>query len=124
MKKNEEFNGTVSNMNEIVEELESKIDCQEEFSRQNYMLIHGLVESKEENTDQQAIDFIIDNLDIKIEKIDIDRSQRIGRYDQAKKKARPIIVKFARYNIRGRVFRVKKKLKVLPESLQQKRLTR
>ena len=32
MKKNEEFNGTVSNMNEIVKELESKIDCQEEYS--------------------------------------------------------------------------------------------
>ena len=32
-------------------------------------------------------------------------------YDKAKKKARPIIVKFARYNLRGSVFREKRKLK-------------
>ena len=88
------------------------------------MLIHGIAESKEENTDQPTINFIIDNLDIKIDKIDIDRSQRIGRYGQAKKKARPIIVKFARYNIRGRVFRVKQKLKGTGKSITGKFTTK
>ena len=67
-------------------------------------MIYWIAENKEENTDQQAIDFINDNLDIKIGEIDIDRLHRIGRYDKAKKKARPIIVKFARYNVRGRIF--------------------
>ena len=32
-------------------------------------------------------------------------------YDKAKKKARPIIMKFARYHLRGSVFREKRKLK-------------
>ena len=88
--------------------------------------MHGIAENKEENTDQQAIDFINDNLDIKIDEIDIDRSLRIGRYDKAKKKARPFIAKFARYNVKGRAFREKPKLegtgKSITESLTTKRI--
>ena len=85
------------------------------------MLIHGNGENKEENTDQQALDFINND------KTDIDRSHKIGRYDEAKKKARPIRAKFARYNARGRVFFEKRKKgkvqeKVLLEALQQKEL--
>ena len=120
------MNGTVSKMNKRIEELENKIDRQEQYSRRNCILIHGIAENKEENTDQQAIDFINENLDIKIDEIDIDRSHRIGRYDKTKKKARPIIVKFARYNVRGRVFREKRKLKgtgkTITESLTTKRI--
>ena len=89
-------------MNERIEELENEIDRQEQYSRRNCILIHGIAENKEENTDQQAIDFINDNLDIKINETDIDRSHRNGRYDKAKKKARPIIVKSARYNVKGK----------------------
>ena len=105
-------------MNERTEELENKIDRQEQYFRRNCILIHGIAENKEENTDQQAIDFINDNLDIKIDEIDIDRSHRNGRYDKTKKKARPIIiVKFARYNVRGRVFRERWKLKGTGKSI-------
>ena len=88
MKKKEELNATVSKKNERMEELENKIDRQEQYSRRNCILIHGIAENKEENTDQQTIDFINENLDIKIDEIDIDRSPRIGRYDKTKKKAR------------------------------------
>ena len=52
------------------------------------------VAEEEENTDQQAIDLTNDNLHIKINETDIDRSHRIGRCDKAKKKERPIIGKF------------------------------
>ena len=89
-------------------------------------MIHGIAENKEENTDQQAIDFINDNLDIKIDKIDNGISHRIGRYDKAKNKARPIRAKFARYNVRGRAFREKRKLKGtrknITENLTTKRI--
>ena len=84
-------------MNERIEELEKKIDREEQYSRPNCISIHGIAENKEENTDQQAIDFINDKLDVKIDKMDIDRSHRIGRYNQAMEKERPITVKFARY---------------------------
>ena len=73
-----------------MKELENKIDRQEQYSRQNCILIHGIAENKEENTDQQTIDFINENLDIKIDEIDIDRFDRIGRSDKTKKKARPV----------------------------------
>ena len=55
------MNGTVFKMNETTEELQSKIDRQEQYSRENCVLIHGIAENKEEITDQQAIDFINDN---------------------------------------------------------------
>ena len=77
-------------------------------SRQNCILIHGMAENKERNTDQQAIDFINDTWHIKTDKNDIDRSHKIGRYDKTKKIARSIIVKFAKYNERGTVFREKR----------------
>ena len=94
----EEVNGTVSKMNERTEKLESKIDRQEWYSKRNCMI----AENKEEKIDQLAVDFIIDNLDIKMDDINIDRC-----------------------NARGKVFRVKQKLKVqekvLPKTLQHKR---
>ena len=125
-KKIEELNGKVSKMNERIEELENKIDRQEQYFRRNCLLIHGIAENKEKNTDQQAIDFINENVDIKIDEIDIDRSHRIGPYDKTKKKTRPIIVKFVRYNVRGRMFREKCKLKgtgkTITESLTTKRI--
>ena len=73
-KKIEELNGTVYKMNEKIEELENKIVYQEQDSRRICILIHGIAENKEENTDQRAIDFINDNLDTKIGEINIDRS--------------------------------------------------
>ena len=82
-------------------------------------MIHGIAQSKEENTDQQAIDFINDNLGTKIDEIDIDRSHRIGFYDKPKEKARPIIVEFARHNVRGRVFWEKRKLKGTGKSITE-----
>ena len=88
-KKIEELNGTVSKMNKRIEELKNKTDCQEQYSRRNCILIHGIAENKEENTDQQARDFINENLDIKIDEIDIARSHRVGRCHKTKKKGRP-----------------------------------
>ena len=74
-------------MNEEIEELENKIDRQKQYPRRNSILTHGIAENKEGNANEQAIGFINYNLDIKIDKTDIDRSHRIGHYDKAKKKA-------------------------------------
>ena len=125
-KKIEELNGAISKMNERIDELGNTIDRQEQYSRQNCILIHGIAENKEGNTDQQAIDFISKNLDIKIDEVDIDISYRIGRYDKTKKKPSPIVVTFSRYNVRGRIFRKKRKSKgtgkTITKSLTTKRI--
>ena len=55
-KKIEKINGAVSKMNERIEEIENKIDRQEQYSRPNCILRHEITENKEENTDQQAMD--------------------------------------------------------------------
>ena len=61
----------------------------------------------------------------KLTDIEIDRSHQIGRLKKGKQ-SRPIIIKFARYNIRNRVLKNKKKLKdtgvSITESLTQKRM--
>ena len=61
----------------------------------------------------------------KLTDIEIDRSHQIGRLKKGKQ-SRPIIIKFARYNIRNRVLKNKKKLKDtgvnITESLTQKRM--
>lgn len=46
----------------------------------------------------------------KLQDVDIDQSHQIGKHKNVKQ-SRPINSKFARYNIRSRVFKNKKKLK-------------
>ena len=47
----EELNGTVSKMKERIEEVEIEIDREEQYSRRNCILIHGIAENKDENSD-------------------------------------------------------------------------
>ena len=65
-----------------MKELDSKIYHQEEYLRRSFILIHVIVQNKEKDAYQQTLDFINDNLDIKINDIDIDISHRIGRHDK------------------------------------------
>ena len=87
-------------------------------------MTHGIAENKQGNANEQAIGFINYNLDIKIDKTDIDRSHRIGHYDKAKKKAWNTIVKFPRYNLRGRIFHEKWKLKGTGKSITERLTTK
>ena len=77
------------------------------------------IKRKTQTSRQQVIDFINDNLDIEIDEIDIDRSQRIGRFENTKKKARPIKVKITRYNVKGRALCEKRKLKATGKSINE-----
>ena len=82
-------------------------------------------ESENEDTDTVVTETLNELLQEKLTDIDTDRSHRIGRLKKGKQ-SRPIIIKFARYNIRNRVFKNKKKLKdtgiSITESLTQKRM--
>ena len=76
--------------------LEKQIDRQEQYSRHNCILLHGIPESKGEVTDDTAAKTICENMnDIIITVNDIVRSHRIGKYDTQKKNPRPVIKKFA-----------------------------
>ena len=64
--------------------------------------MHGLPESKNENTDLLAMETIETKMNIKITD-DIDRTHRI-RKPKNKGKPRPVIIKFVRYNDRKKDF--------------------
>ena len=49
-----------------MKELDSKIYHQEEYLRQNFILIHVIAENKEKDAYQQTLDFINDNLKLTI----------------------------------------------------------
>ena len=70
-----------------------EMDRQEQYSRRNCLLIHGLPESKNENTDLLAMEAIETKMNIKITDNDIDRTHRIGK-PKNNGKMRPVIIKF------------------------------
>ena len=98
-------------MEKKIENLEKKVDRQEQYSRRNCILIHGIEEKNDENTDNVVVEMINDNLGVNITENDLDRSHRLGKKDSNRSKPRPIIVKLARYNTRSKIFYNKKKLK-------------
>ena len=114
----------ISSLKVEVKNLEKKTDDQEQYSRRNGLLIHGLNEAKTENTDEMVFDVISDKLNMEMSQVSIDRSHRLGK--RKGQKPRAIIVKFTRYKDRHHVFRNKKLLKgsgiSVTESLTLKRM--
>ena len=103
-----ELQKNVNDMFATIESLKGCLDRQEQYSRRNCLLIHGLPESKNENTDELVIDAIKEKMGEEIEKNEIDRSHRLGA-PKNNGKSRPIIIKFVRYNTRCRTFKNKKR---------------
>ena len=93
-----------------VEDLEKKMDRQEQYSRRNFILIHGLKEEHSESTDDRVLELFREELNEDI-LVDLDRTHRIGKKRHSNSKPRPVIVKFSRYNIREKVFKSKEKLR-------------
>ena len=105
-----DLQGKVSEMSNELEVLKNSLDRQQQYSRRNCVLIHGISEQKGEDTDEQALKIIREELGETVEKSDFDRTHRIGAFKVDKSKCRPTIVKFSRYDVRDKVFKNKKKL--------------
>ena len=75
------------------------------------MLIHGITETQDENTDNISLRTINEHLELELTEKELDRTHRIGNPKSGSKRPRPIIVKFARYNNKRQVFVNKKRLK-------------
>lgn len=105
--------------------LQDNFDNLDQYGRRNCLLIHGVPEKQGEIIDDEALNIFNNKLQVNMKAEDLDRSHRLGRNRQTSTRPRPIIVKFARYNKRMEVFRVKKKLKAsgisISESLTTKR---
>ena len=122
----EDLKSEVDSLSTKIEKIEKLQDQQEQYSRRNCLLVHGIAEEKEEITDEVIINTLNEKLDLGIKLREIDRTHRIGESKKTRGKNRPIIVKFVRYNERNRVFRNKKKLKgqriAITESLTKIRM--
>ena len=103
-------------VNKIVEKgklngITEQVERQEQHSRQNCLLIHGITEGNQENTDDLALEIFREKLYIELTQRDLDRTHRIDKNDKSNNRPRPIIVNFIRYNDRKKNFSKKKQLK-------------
>ena len=126
-----EVNKTVSsnlkNENErlmnLITNMEIKLDDQEQRSRNMCLLIHGVAESEDEDTDEVALGVIKNDIGLSdVDGNEIQRSHRVGpkmadkrnlrsSTSETKTRTRPIIVRFTNFKTRQAVFKNKKALK-------------
>ena len=97
-----ELAGKVSN-------LPVKVDEQEQYSRRNFLLIHGVEENQNEDTDTLSISIINEHLGLDIQPSGIDRTHRTGNKNKVRKKGRAITIKFTRYDSINQSFHKSKK---------------
>ena len=106
--------------------INDRLDGLEQYSRRHCLLLHGVREDEEENTDEVILTKIAEEMGIQINEEDIDRTHRLGKPNRRDGKPRPIIVKFTRYAVRNKVYTYKKNLKgkryLITESLTGKRM--
>ena len=110
----------VKELTDKVSNLFVQVDEQEQYSRRNCLLIYGIEENQNEDTDILSINIINEHLGLDIQPSDIDRTHRIGNKNITRKKGRAIIIKFIRYNTRKKVFRNIESLKEQIYHLLQK----
>ena len=92
-----------------IQDLEIEQDQQEQNSRRNCLLLHGIEENKKENTDRLVTENIKKYTGIELPDFDIDRFHRLVK--PKPNKPHSIIVKVTRYNIRSKTFPNKNLLK-------------
>ena len=73
----------VSSLKVEVKNLEKKADDQEQYSRRSCLLIHGLMETKTEDTDKMVLDVISNKINIEMSQISIGRSHSLGKRSEA-----------------------------------------
>ena len=62
-----------------VEDLEKKMEKQEQYSRTNSILIHGLKEEMNESTEDRVLELFREELNEDVLLADLDRTHRIGK---------------------------------------------
>ena len=65
-------------MSATTKSLKGSLDRQEQYSKRNLFLIHGLLKSRKDNKDELVIDTIKEKIGKEIKKDEIDRSHRLG----------------------------------------------
>ena len=71
-------------MSATIQSFKVSLDRQEQYSRRNYLLIHGLPENRNENTDQIVIEILKEKMGEEINEVDLDRPRRLGNLSMIK----------------------------------------
>ena len=89
--------------------LHEENDAQEQYSRRNCLLLHGVPEAQTD-TDNAVLSVANDKLGLNLTRECIDRSHRLGQAAQntSNGKPRPIIVKLTSYDTRRKIFGAKR----------------
>ena len=69
----------LKNSNIKVEDIEKKIERQEQYPRRNYIIIHGLKEEKNESTNDKVVKLFREELNEDVLLEDLNRTHRIGK---------------------------------------------
>ena len=103
-------------LRERISKVESDNDLLEQYTRRNGVRISGIPEELSEKTDGTLLK-LAEKLDVPMTSADIDRSHRVGKPDNrgrtpatTKMRHRDIIVKYATYNARHRLYSMRKEL--------------
>ena len=116
----------MTSLKEKIFQVDKTLDRQKQYSRRNCLLVHGVEEKNNEDTDQEIINIVKNDLGEEITIHDIDRTHRLGKRKLDNNVPRPIIVKLTRNSVCHRFFKTKKKLKgksvSITESLTKRRV--
>ena len=107
--------------------MEQKLDDQEQYNKRDNLVFHGIKESPHEDTTVKVIEVCRQYFPaVNIQPVDISISHRLPTKYERSDKAKPIIVRFARREVRQQVFQSKRHLKnsniMIVEQLTNKRL--
>nr|XP_054748058.1 LOW QUALITY PROTEIN: S-adenosyl-L-methionine-dependent tRNA 4-demethylwyosine synthase TYW1-like [Lytechinus pictus] len=94
---------------------EARVEDLEQYSRRNCLVIHGITENINEDTDQIISKLAKEKLNVDITPLNVDRSHRIGVRGRVDRNGhpihRPIIAKFTTYGPRSLIYEARSKLK-------------
>ena len=80
------------NMNEKIEKMERIVDRQEQYSRCNCLLLHGIAQGEPENTEELVLETLYGKTHIDLATLDLGRTDRIGQKKASRKKPRAVIM--------------------------------
>ena len=81
----------LKNANIKVEDLEKKMERQEQYSRRNCILIHGLKEEKNESTNNRVLRLFREDMNEDVLLVDLDRTHRIGKKRDSSSNTRQLL---------------------------------
>ena len=99
-----ELKENISTLSERLDDLDSVIDRQGQYSRWNCLLLHDIEAESNQNTNQRVTDVLSESMGETISVQDIDRTHGLpGK--KPNEKSRQVIVKFVRYNTKKLIFK-------------------